>query len=75
MNEYKVEKLPIIASYTCNFISKLLQGGKNMMAFCTTIQRLPLIVLCRQSQLWVNFKIKSVLFLSPQHAMRRKIKF
>ena len=32
MNEVKVGKLSIIASYTCNFISKLLQGGKNM--FC-----------------------------------------
>ena len=27
MNEVKVGKLPIIVSYTCNFISKLLQGG------------------------------------------------
>ena len=28
MNEVKVGKLPIIDSYTSNFISKLLQGGK-----------------------------------------------
>ena len=33
MNQVKVGKLPIIASYTCNFISKLLQGDKNMVAF------------------------------------------
>ena len=39
MDEVKVGKLPIIASYTCNFISKLLQGGKNMVAFCTTVQK------------------------------------
>ena len=39
MNEVKVGKLPIIASYTCNFISKLLQGGKNMVAFCSTEQK------------------------------------
>ena len=39
MNEVKVGKLPIIASYTCNFISELLQGGKNMVAFCSTEQK------------------------------------
>ena len=39
MNEVKVGKLPIIASYTCNFISKLLQGGKNIMAFCSAVQK------------------------------------
>ena len=32
-NEVQVGKLPIIASYTGNFISKLLQGNKNMVAF------------------------------------------
>ena len=72
MNEIKVGKLPI-TSYTCNFISKLLQGTKNMVPFCSTVPRLPLIVLCR---LWVDFKIESVLFLaSPQQARRMKIKF
>ena len=44
MNEIIVEKLPTIASYTCDFISKLLQSGKNMVYFCPTLQRLPLIV-------------------------------
>ena len=33
VNEVKVGKLPIISRYTCNFISKLLQGGKNMVVF------------------------------------------
>ena len=42
MNEVKVGK----ASHTCNFISKLLQGGKNIVAFCSTVRRLSLIVLC-----------------------------
>ena len=31
MNDIKVGKLPIRASYTRNFISKLLQRGKNMV--------------------------------------------
>ena len=37
MNDGKVGKLPIIASYTCNLISKSLQGGKNMcfLLICT----------------------------------------
>ena len=39
MNEVKVGKLPIIiaASYTCNLVSKLLQGGRegDMVAFCS----------------------------------------
>ena len=39
VNEVKVEKLPIIARYTCNSISKLLQGGKNMVTFCSTVQK------------------------------------
>ena len=40
-NEVDVRKLPtyIIASYTYNFISKLLQGGKNMVVFCLTVQK------------------------------------
>ena len=37
--DVKIEKLYIIDSYTCNFISKLLQGGRNMVAFCTTVQK------------------------------------
>ena len=41
MNEVNVRKLSnyIIVSYTCNFISKLLEGDKNMMAFCLTVQK------------------------------------
>ena len=39
MNEVKVGKLSIIASYTCTFISKLLQRGKNMVGFCSTSAR------------------------------------
>ena len=38
MSEVKYGKLRIIASYNCNFISKLLQGGKSMVAFCSTVQ-------------------------------------
>ena len=38
MSEVKYGKLRIIASYTCNFISKSLQGGKSMVAFCSTVQ-------------------------------------
>ena len=36
-----VRKLPILylAIATCNFISKLLQGGKNMVAFCLNVQK------------------------------------
>ena len=33
MNEVKAEKLPILASYTCSFIWKLLQGAKIWMLF------------------------------------------
>ena len=41
MNEVNVRKLPtyIIAIYTCNFISKLPQGGKSVVAFCLTVQK------------------------------------
>ena len=48
-NEVKVGKLLIIPSCTCNFVSKLLQGGKNMVAFCSTLQKRSLIVstVCR----------------------------
>ena len=38
MNEVKVGKLPITASYTCNYLSKLVQGGKNMVDFGSTVQ-------------------------------------
>ena len=64
MNEVKVEKLSIIASYTCNFISELLQLGKSIVAFCSTVQRIPQIVLCWKSRMWVEFKIESVFLLS-----------
>ena len=39
MNEVKVGKLPIIASCTCNFVSELVQGGKNMVAFCSAVEK------------------------------------
>ena len=38
MSEVKYGKLRIIASYTCNFISNSLQGGKSMVDFCSTVQ-------------------------------------
>ena len=37
--EVKVEKLPTIASCTCSFIAKLLQVGKDVVAFCLTVQK------------------------------------
>ena len=40
MIEVKIGKLSIIASYTCNFISQLFHGGKNMAAFCSTVWKL-----------------------------------
>ena len=43
MNEVKVGKLPILyiaASYTCNFVSKLFQGGKNMVALSSVVHKL-----------------------------------
>ena len=39
MNQIKVGKLAIIASNTCNFISKLLQGTKIMVVSCSTVQK------------------------------------
>ena len=39
VNEVKVGKLLIIATYTCNFVSKLLQGGKNVVVFCSTVPK------------------------------------
>ena len=69
MNGVKVEKLPIIPSYACNFISKSLKGDRNI---CSTVQRLSLIVLCWKSRLCVDFKVESALFLSHQQAMRKK---
>ena len=35
-----------------------------MLAFCSTVRRLPLIVLFWQDRPWVDSKIESVLFLS-----------
>ena len=64
MNKVKVSYLPVTASYTFNFISKVLQGGKNMVAFYSTLQRLPLIELCWKSRLQVDFKIESALNVS-----------
>ena len=46
MNEVKVGKFPIIASYTFNFISKLLQGGAKYGGFLLNPTKLPMIVLC-----------------------------
>ena len=37
INAVKVGKLPI-ANYNCIFISKLLQSGRNMVAFCSIVQ-------------------------------------
>ena len=35
-----------------------------MVAFCSTVQILPLIVLNWKSRLWVDFKLESMLHLS-----------
>ena len=43
MNEVKVGKLPIIASYTCNFISKFLQGGQKYGGFLLNCTKIPLL--------------------------------
>ena len=51
MNEVKVGKLPIIASYTCNFISKLLQGGQKHGGFLDNCTKIPLILYCWKAQL------------------------
>ena len=54
---------------------KILQGGKNMVAFCSTVQK-PHWLFCdggfdsRHSEQWVDFKIESVL-----QARRKKIIF
>ena len=60
MNEVKVGTFPIQASYTCNFISKLLQGGqkKKNGGFLLNCTNIPLIVLCWKSRLLVDFKIR-----------------
>ena len=42
MNEVKVGKLPNIVSYTCNFISKLLQGGQKYGGFLHNCINIPL---------------------------------
>ena len=40
------------------FISKLLQGSKNVVAFCSTVQKFPwLPILCYRPRLRVDFKI------------------
>ena len=72
MKLIKFGKLHIIASYTCNFILRLFKMGKNMAAFWSILQRLPLIVLCWKSRQWVDFKINSVLILSLHQQVRRK---
>ena len=54
MNEVNVIKLPI---------SKLLQGGKNMIAFCSAVQTSTDIALCWKYRFWLGFKIESVLFV------------
>ena len=61
----KVGKLPIVASYTCNCISKLLRGQEygGFLLHCTKIL---LTLFCWKSQLWVNSNIESV-FIATQH--------
>ena len=45
-----------------------------MVAFCSTVQILPLIVLNWKSRLWVDFKLESMLHLSlHQQAWRKKV--
>ena len=50
----KVGKLPIITSFTCNFISELL--GKKYGGFFLNCTKFPLIILCRKFLLRVDFK-------------------
>ena len=72
MKLIKFGKLHIIASYTCNVILRLFQMGKNMAAFWSALQRLPLIVLRWKSRQWVDFKINYALILSLHQQVRRK---
>ena len=71
MNEVKVEKVPIIACYTCSFTSELLQEDKIWWLFAqlyknsTDCFELEVISLSR-----FQIKIESVL-----HARRKEIKF
>ena len=61
----KLGKLPIVASYTCNCISKLLRGQEygGFLLHCTKIS---LIFFSWKSQLWVDFNIESVC-IATQH--------
>ena len=54
-----VGKLPIIDSYTCNFISKLFTEQR-YGGFLLNWTKIPLIVFCWVSRLWVDLKIESV---------------
>ena len=60
MNEVKVGKLPIIACYTCNFISKYFKGAKIWWLFAQLYKNL-LIVLCWKSRLLLDFKIRIII--------------
>ena len=71
MNVVKVGKLP--ATYF-QIYPKLLQVDKNLVTFCSTVQRLLLVVLFWKYRLWVDFKIKYVLFLSSYQQARKKNK-
>ena len=58
MNNEKVGELAIY-----NFISKLLHSGQNMVVFCSTASRFPLIILYSKYVQWVDFKIESIFLL------------
>ena len=60
MSEVKNEKVAIIVGSTCNFVSSLLHGDQNMVTFCSTVERVPLIFLCLKSRLCVDFNIDCI---------------
>ena len=37
-NKVKFGKWPIIVNYNCNFVLKVLQRGKYVLVFCSTVQ-------------------------------------
>ena len=72
MNEVKVEKLPVIASRTWNFISKLLtlKGAKIWWVFSQLYKNSTAYFVLQVLTLGVDFKIESAL-----QARRKKVKF
>ena len=57
VNEVKARKLPTIANYTCHLFQNYFKGQK-YGGFLLNCTKTLLIVLCWQSRLWVDFKIR-----------------